>query len=36
MKKELFSVTTKTEKETMAVGQALAKTVGEKVIFNRK
>ena len=33
MKKELFSVTTKTEKETMAVGQALAKTVGEKVIF---
>ena len=31
--KELFSVVTKEEKETMAVGGALAKTVGKAVVF---
>lgn len=31
--KELFSVVTKDEKETMAVGGALAKTVGKAVVF---
>ena len=31
--KELFSVETKNENETMAVGSALAKTVGKGVVF---
>ena len=31
--KELFSVVTKNESETMAVGEALAKTVGKSVVF---
>lgn len=31
--KELFSVVTKNEQETMAVGSALAKTVGKAVVF---
>lgn len=31
--KELFNVTTKSAEETMAVGQALAKTVGKGVVF---
>ena len=31
--KELFSVETKSEQETMAVGAALAKTVGKAVVF---
>ena len=30
---QLFSVETKNEQETMAVGSALAKTVGKAVVF---